>query len=77
MLSKTVKERPQINRDGAEHTELLTMCDLLFYTGAAHQLSRRKIKQVIGERVLRPGEIREESKANILGEGEEKTHDFG
>lgn len=77
MLSKTVKERSQRNWDGAEHTELLTMGDLLVYTGAAHQLSRRKIKQVIGERVLRPGEIREESKANIPGEGEEKRHDFG
>lgn len=77
MSSKTVKERPQSNWDGAEHTELLTMGNLLFYTGAAHQLSRRKIKQVIGERVLRPGETREDSKVNILGEGEEKRHDFG
>lgn len=77
MLSKIVKERLQSNWDGGEHAELVYMGDLFFYTGAAHQFSRRKIKQVIGERVLRPREIREDSKTNIFGEGKEKRHDIG
>lgn len=48
------------------------MDNLFFYIGAAHQLSRRKTKQVIGERALREREIGKDSKTNILGEGVEK-----
>lgn len=62
MSSKNVKEMAGQMRRGECAESFLHTSDLFLHTGAAHRLSRRETRQVIGERVFRAREIREDSK---------------